>query len=65
MIILTKHFIFDVWHGSKYTLDYFGCFVVFSQRDTRERLIYAKLIIVLTPNLKFSPYSEVIVQHSN
>ena len=31
-----------------------------SKRDTLKHLIYAKLIIVFTPNLEFSPYSEVI-----
>ena len=38
-----------------------------SKRDTRERLIYAKPIILFTPNLEFSPYSEVIheMQHSS
>ena len=31
-----------------------------SQRDTQNCLIYAKLMIVFTPNLKFFPYSEII-----
>ena len=31
-----------------------------SQRDTWDCFIYAKLIVVFTPNLEFSPYSEVI-----
>ena len=29
-------------------------------RNARERLIYAEMIIVFTPNLKFPLYSEVI-----
>ena len=35
-------------------------FCCVSQRDTQDCLIYAKLIIVFTPDLKFSPFSEVI-----
>ena len=45
------------------SLDYLGCFAVVPlpyQGDTRDCLIYAKLIIIFTPNLEFSPYPEVI-----
>ena len=38
-------------------LDYLGCFF---KRDTWEQLIYDIMVKVSTPNLKFSPYSEVI-----
>ena len=31
-----------------------------SQSDIRDCLIYAKLIIVFTPNLEFPPYLEAI-----
>ena len=46
MIIFIKHSILDVWNGS--------------QRNTWDCLIYAKLIIVFTPNLESSPYLDVI-----
>ena len=38
-------------------LDYLSCFAIV----LRERLIYAKMIIVFSPNLEFSPYSELIL----
>ena len=60
MIIFTKHSIFDVWNGSEHISGLFKLFSGGSQRDTRDCLIYAKLIIVFTPNLEFSLYSEVI-----
>ena len=60
MIIFTQHSILDVWHGSEYTSGVLKCFCCGSQRDTRDCLIYAKLIIVFTPNLEFPPYAEVI-----
>ena len=41
-------------------LDYFKLFYCGSQMDTRDCLIYARLIIVFTPNLECSSYSEVI-----
>ena len=44
-------------------LDFLSFFCCGSQRDTRDFSIYAKLIIVLTPNLELSPYSNVI--HGN
>ena len=49
--------------------DYLTLFCPGSKRDTPELLMYIKLIIVFTPNLEFSPNSEVIqymeVQHSS
>ena len=60
MIIFTKHSPLDVWHGSEYTSGFLRLFCHGSQRGTRDGLIYAKLIIVFTPNVEFSPYSEVI-----
>ena len=44
-------------------LDSFKLLCRGSRMDTWERLLYRKLIIVFTPNLEFSPYSEVI--HGN
>ena len=44
-------------------LDFLSFFCCGSQRVTRDFSIYAKLIIVLTPNLELSPYSNVI--HGN
>ena len=41
-------------------LDFLSCFCHGSQRDAQDCLIYAKLIMLFTPNLEFSPYSEVI-----
>ena len=60
VIIFTKHSILDVWHGSEYTSGFLKLFCCVSQRDTRDYLIYAQLIIEFTPNLEFSPYSEFI-----
>ena len=60
MIIFTKHSIFDVWHSSEYTSGLHKLFCHGSQRDTQDCLIYAKLIIVLTPNLELSPNSGII-----
>ena len=60
MIIFTKYSILDVWHGSEYTSGLLKLFCRGFQRDTRDCLIYAKLIIVFTPNLEFFNYSEVI-----
>ena len=37
-------------------LDYPSCFTM----ALRERLIYAKLVIIFIPNLGFSPYSELV-----
>ena len=37
-----------------------SCFAVVLTGFSQDCLIYAKLIIVFTPNLEFSPYSEVI-----
>ena len=65
MIIFTKHSILDVYHGPEYTCGLLKLFCSGSQRDTWDFLMYAKLIILLTPNLEFPPYSEVIqLQHS-
>ena len=41
-------------------LDYLSYFAVVLRGIQRERLMYAKPIIVFTPNLEFSPYSEVM-----
>ena len=60
MIVFTKYSILDVWNGSEYTSGLLKLFCPGSQRHTQDCLIYAKLIIVFTPNLEFSPYSEVI-----
>ena len=60
MIIFLKSSILDVSHGPGYTFVLLKLLCRDSQSDTREHLIYAKLIIVFTPNLEFSPYSEVI-----
>ena len=46
-----------VWHGSQCTSGLLKLFWYDSQRDTQ---VCAKLIIVFTPNLEFSPYLEVI-----
>ena len=59
-IIFTKNSILDVSHGSEYTFGLLKLFCCGSPRDTWDCLIYAKLIIVFTPHLEFSPYSEVI-----
>ena len=37
-----------------------SCFAVVLRGFSQDCLIYAKLIIVFTPNLEFPPYSEVI-----
>ena len=44
------------------SLDYLNCFAVVLRvkRDTQEHFLYARLVIILTPNLEFCPYSEVI-----
>ena len=48
------------WQGSEYIFGLLKLFCCRFKRDTREHLIYAKLIIVFTLNLAFSPCSEVI-----
>ena len=60
MTIFAKHSILDVWQGSECASGLSKFFCRDSKRDTRESLIYIKLIMVFTPNLEFSPYSEVI-----
>ena len=60
MIIFTKHSILNVWHGSEYTSGLPYLFCPGSERDTQDCWLYAKLIIVFTSNLEFSPDSEVI-----
>ena len=60
MINFRKHSILNIWHGSEYTSGLLKLFWRRSQRNSRDCLIYAKLIIVFTPNLAFFPYSEVI-----
>ena len=54
------HSILDVWQGSDNPSGLLKLFCRDSMRDTRGHLIYAKPIIVLTLNLEFSLYSEVI-----
>ena len=58
--IFKKHSILDVWHSSKYTSGFLKFYCRGSQRDSRDFSIYTKLIIVLTPNLELSSYSNVI-----
>ena len=60
LTIFTKHAMLDVWQGSDYDSGLLQLFCCDSKRDKWEHLIYAKLIKILTPNLEFSPYSEVI-----
>ena len=60
LTIITKHSILDVWQGSEYASGLFKLFCHHSKRDTQESQIYANVMIVWTPNLEFSPYSEVI-----
>ena len=50
----------DVWKGSEYASGLGDFFYRVSKRDAQERLIYGILIAVFTPNLEFSPYSEVM-----
>ena len=56
MTVFTKHSISDVWQGSECASVLLTLFFHGSKRDTRELLIYAKLIMVFAP--KFSSYSE-------
>ena len=58
--IYLRNTILDVWHGFEYTSGLHKLFCHGSQSDTPDCMIYAKLIIVFTPNLEFPPYSEVI-----
>ena len=58
--ISLRNTIVDVWHGSEYTSGLRKLFCHGSQSDTPDCVIYAKLIIVFTPNLEFLPYSEVL-----
>ena len=60
LTLFSKHSIFQNTQFSEYTSGLFKLFCLGSKRDTRECLIHAKLIIIFTPNLEFSPYSEVI-----
>ena len=61
--VLQKNDYFYKTLCSEYTSGLPKLFCSGSQRDTHYCLIYVKLIIVFTPNLEFSPYSEV--QHSS
>ena len=60
LTIFPKYLIFDVWQCSEYASGLLKSFCNSSRRDTEERLLYAKLNIVFTPNLEFSHYSEAI-----
>ena len=60
MFEFKKHSILDVWHGPEYISELLKLFCRGSPRDTRDCLIYAKVIIVFAPKLEFSSYSEVI-----
>ena len=56
--LFLQNTISDVWHGSEYTSALLKLFCGGSQRYTWDCLIYAKPIMVFTP--EFSPYTEVI-----
>ena len=58
--LFLQNTILDLWHGSEHTSGLLKLFCRGSQRYTQDCLIYAKLIIVFTPNWEFSPNSEII-----
>ena len=67
MIFLQNKFFFNLylrWHvlrSYRFVAEVtFKLFYLGSKKDTRERLIYAKLMIVFTPNVEFCFYFEVI-----
>ena len=67
MIFLQNKFFFNLylrWHvlrSYRFVAEVtFKLFYLGSKKDTRKRLIYAKLMIVFTPNVEFCFYFEVI-----
>ena len=56
MTIFTKQSILNVWQSSECISGLLKLFCRGSKRDTRERLMYAKLIILFTSNLEFPSY---------
>ena len=58
--IFAKQSILDIWQDSEYTSGLLNLFCCGSKKDTQKRLIYTKLIIVLSPNIEFFPYYKVI-----
>ena len=60
LTVFAKYSSLDVWQGSEYASGLRKLLCRGFKRYTLECLIYAKLIIVLTPSLQFSRYSGVI-----
>ena len=56
--IFAKHSILYVWQSSEYSSGLLKLFWRGFKRDTREHLIYAKLIMVFILDLAFSPYFD-------